>query len=111
MPIPDTLRTAAAALDRCDEALLELESKCCEPGRSPSMKALGSVLAEARSGLEDAFGDEGSAAMASLEEAGARVGRLQVGCCAPSRLPFYAQILEGLTNAQIDLNRALGRGH
>lgn len=75
------------------------------------MKALGETLTRARTQLATAEHDDGAGAMAQLEDAGAQVGRLQVGCCAPSRLPFYAQILEGLTRAQLALNTALGRSH
>ncbi len=49
--------------------------------------------------------------MATLEDAGAQVGRLQVGCCAPNRIPLYARVLEGLTTAQLAVNQALGEGH
>ena len=36
-----------------------------------------------------------------LEDAGSQVGSLQVGCCAPGRLPLYADVLEALTRARL----------
>ena len=77
------------------------------------MKLLADTLAEARGGLEAAAGDPSSAATAfrQLEAVGSQVGALQVGCCAPDRLPLYAGMLQDLTEAQLSLNRALGTGH
>ncbi len=49
--------------------------------------------------------------LATLEDAGAQVGRLQFGCCAPSRIPLYAPLPEGPTTAQLAVNKALGRPH
>ena len=43
-----------------------------------------------------------------LENAGAQVGRLQIGCCAPTRLPLYSRILLDLTNVQLTLDRSQG---
>ena len=101
------------ALDSCQAALEKLDKLCCEPGRSPRMKALGDVLDAARSGLEQPELDQPTAiaVLTSLEEAGAQIGRLQVGCCAPSRLPLYTTFLEGLTTAQLKINGELGRAH
>ncbi|MEA2001311.1 MAG: hypothetical protein U9N84_05420 [Actinomycetota bacterium] len=77
------------------------------------MKTLGETLAHARNGLGQAGVDStlADAVLASLEDAGAQVGSLQVGCCAPDRLPLYVTFLEGLTTAQLSVNRELGRGH
>ncbi|HSR15006.1 MAG TPA: hypothetical protein VLL51_04600, partial [Gemmatimonadales bacterium] len=69
MTTADALQPAFAALDRCREALSELDAKCCEPGRSPSMKALGETLTRARTQLATAEHDDGAGAMAQLEEA------------------------------------------
>ncbi len=109
MSTSDGLRPAFDALDSCQAALDKLDALCCEPGRSPRMKTLGESLAAARSGLER--GDVSATAetvLAELEDAGAQVGRLQVGCCAPNRLPLYVTFLEGLTTAQLAVNRELG---
>jgi hypothetical protein len=108
-----TLAPAFAALDDCDTALSRLDAGCCEPGRSPQMRALADALGQARVGL-DHLGDEPGAAdavLAHLEDAGAQVGRLQVGCCTPKRLPLYTRILKGLTTAQLSVSQAAGRGH
>lgn len=101
------LSAAFTALDDSDAALTKLDKMCCDPGRSPSMKALDEALAAVRYGLDGL--DEH--VIARLEDAGAQVGRLQVGCCAPKRLPLYARILENLTTIQLTVNAALGRGH
>ena len=107
------LDAALAHLDDCAAALDQLEARCCEPGRSPRMRALGETLAAARINIEGIADDASAAnvALVELEDAGAQVGRLQVGCCAPNRLPLYADMLEGLTNAQLAVNAELGRGH
>lgn len=109
---PD-LTLAHAALDRCSDTLETLEARCCEPGRSPRMAELATALAEARSRLGTL--DDGPEAaprlLAHLEETGAKVGRLQIGCCAPNRLPLYADLLAGLTEVQLDVTRAMGLGH
>jgi len=103
MPLSDAAHdTARTALDRCDAAVVTLEAGCCEPGRSPAMRRLRQTLADARR-LVEAVGDDpdqGVAAIARLEDAGEQVGRLHVGCCAPDRIPLYAEILEGLMLAQ-----------
>jgi hypothetical protein len=77
------------------------------------MHDLAASLERAREGLRLAATDpvHGDATLTALEDAGARVGRLQVGCCAPNRLPLYTDLLDGLTRAQLSLTRALGRDH
>ena len=104
------IEPAFDALDACNGALGVLDANCCDPGRSPRMAELAVTLAEARMKLRAvtvAPDTEGPAALAVLEEAGAQVGRLQVGCCAPDRLPLYAEILENLVKAQLTLGRVL----
>jgi len=73
------------------------------------MAELGATLAEARVKLRSATvgPNGGDAAMDTLEDAGAQIGRLQVGCCAPDRLPLYNEILENLTKAQLVLTRVI----
>lgn len=73
------------------------------------MKALGETLAMAKSGLADT--DAAEVTLTHLEDAGAQIGRLQVGCCAPARLPLYASFLEGLMEAQRSIKAELGEGH
>ena len=101
------------ALDSCDAALDELDRLCCEPGRSPRMQALGAKLQDARRELTVLNGGSADpkATLSLLEAAGADVGSLQVGCCAPGRLPLYTEMLEALTTAQLSINRGLGQGH
>jgi len=109
----ETLAPAFDALGECDLVLAKLEAGCCDPGRSPRMSALAETLAEARAGLVRLSHDPDSApaTLVHLEDAGAQLGRLQVGCCAPKRLPLYATMLENLTTAQLAINHALGTGH
>ena len=106
----DAIQPAFEALDACTGALGELDMKCCDPGRSPRMVELGMALTEARVKLRAATVDPttgATAALETLEEAGAQVGRLQVGCCAPGRLPLYNEMLENLTKAQLVLASAV----
>ncbi len=113
MTTTDKLKPAYAALDDCDAALEELDSLCCRPERSPRMAALAETLAATRAGL-DRVGDDQHGAdetLAHIEDAGAQIGWLQVGCCAPARLPLYRTLLEGLTVTQRSLTRATGGGH
>ena len=108
-----TFDAAHAALDRCDAAIATLDAECCEPGRSPRMRRLAETVTEARRLIAD-IGDDGdraAGAIAALEDAGAQVGFLQVGCCAPSRIPLYAEVLEGLMAAQRRITGALRLDH
>ena len=91
----------ARALADCAEAVAELDRRCCDPGRSPSMAELAAGIDALRERLPG-LTEEGARArfVADLEALGGRVGALQVGCCAPDRLPLYARILERLTSMQ-----------
>ncbi|MEN8041781.1 MAG: hypothetical protein ABFR95_09790 [Actinomycetota bacterium] len=112
MPQPQ-LADAYAALSHCEETLLRLEKLCCEPGRSPRMAALAETLTAARASLD--LVDDGSGAIAEifaeLEDAGAQLGSLQIGCCAPARLPLYADMLKDLTEVQLTVSQSAGVGH
>jgi hypothetical protein len=46
-----------------------------------------------------------------LENAGAQIGHLQVGCCALDRMPLYAEMLVELTKAQRAVTKTQGLGH
>ncbi|MCP3998872.1 MAG: hypothetical protein GY722_27960 [bacterium] len=104
------IEPAFDALDRCVGALGILDARCCDPGRSPRLAELGNTLTEARVKLRavtiqpDVAGSE---AIHVLESAGAQVGQLQVGCCAPDRMPLYAEILENPTVAQMTVAQML----
>lgn len=107
------MRMAERALDDADQTVRRLHAACCEPGRSPAMEKLAAGLVLARERLQAVTADPGAAddLIAGLEEAGAQVGRLQIGCCAPGRLPLYARLLEDMTKVQLNVNRHLGRDH
>ncbi|MDH5504870.1 MAG: hypothetical protein OEY98_12705 [Acidimicrobiia bacterium] len=105
--------SVADALDDGDAALIKLHKTCCDPGRSPQMIELAKTLSEARRRLDAVPSNPGLAgeAIAHLESAGAQVGRLQVGCCAPNRMPLYVTLLAALSEAQLRLSASLGTGH
>lgn len=90
----------AAALDTARLAVAELERRCCDGGRSPDLAALATKLSEIRQAASRPDVGEPGAAGELLREAGAMVGALQVGCCAPNRLPLYATVLEQLNVVQ-----------
>ncbi len=79
------------------------------------MKALADTIAAARAGVDEVgAGDHHDAVattIAHIEDAGAQIGWLQVGCCAPNRLPLYRTLLEGLTTTQRTVKSAAGAGH
>jgi len=112
---PDAIQVAREALDDCEAALRDLEARCCRPERSPRMQALAETIAAVRSGVDDVGeGDHHDAVEATIthiEDAGSQIGRLQVGCCAPNRLPLYHTLLEGLTATQRSVKKAAGAGH
>ena len=102
---------AFKALADCEVALEKLHRTCCQPGRSPRMEALADTLAGARTGLSLMYRDSeaADAVLEQLEHAGAQIGSLQVGCCAPSRMPLYANMLIGLADAQRTIKKSMDR--
>lgn len=85
---------------------------CCEPDRSPRMKAIESRVSEARSRLEQGLThDVAGEVTAILKDIGSRLGSLQVECCTEVRMPLYAEALEKLTATQLSMSRELGVGH
>lgn len=100
-------------LSKSRKTLVRLDKMCCNPDRSPAMTQLSSTLEEAAQLIDAATAEPSQVepALAALENAGAQVGRLQVGCCAPARMPLYANLLEDLTQAQLAVNRAAGSSH
>lgn len=77
------------------------------------MQAIADDLAATRAEFAGSVGTESAAdsILTLLEETGSRVGRLQVGCCAPARMPLYADLLVSLTELQRAANARVGRGH
>ncbi len=77
------------------------------------MQAIADDLSTARSRFSMFRGEitDADAIVAGLEETGGRIGRLQVGCCAPARMPLYADLLTSLTELQRAANDRVGRGH
>jgi len=92
--------SVVVALDAAHAALEELDRRCCDLGRSPRLDALAAKLTEIRRIAFDPGGVEPEVVSALLQETGAMVGALQVGCCAPNRLPLYATLLEQLNVVQ-----------
>jgi len=113
VPDPSDLAPAHLALDDFEEALAKLDAGCCDPGRSPRMQALAESLAASRVALDQVGGAPGSAdaAITVLEDMGAQIGQLQVGCCTEKRMPLYARMLRDLTDTQIAVSRAAGTNH
>ncbi len=107
------LHDAIDALDRADAVVDRLHKMCCEPDRSPRMLAIKDGMAAIRTDLET--GREDAAALEDvlgrLSEVGGLLGYLQVACCAPPRMPLYAETLERLTAAQLSINASMGRAH
>ena len=91
----------------------KLEKLCCDPGRSPRMADLRGAILTARRLASDSLEKRTSPddARQQLETVGAKVGALQITCCAPKRMPLYADSLEGLNAAQIQVSKAHGQGH
>ena len=105
----EKLSSVYAALDQADEVVKQLHAGCCQPLRSPRMEALAATLETARSKLEgiDEDNEGGATVITILEDAGAQLGYLQVGCCAPGRSKLYVEALESLTKAQRGIKRSL----
>lgn len=101
-----------ASLAETERLVTRLEKMCCAPGRSPSMQRLADTLAQARTTLEAQDSTVPvEETIGILEDAGAQLGRLQVGCCAPARMPLYAGALDKLTDMQLSIKRSAGVGH
>lgn len=106
----DTIEPAFDALDTCVGAIGMLDMTCSDPERGEQLTALGETITETRMKLRVvtiSSESTGPAAREILEEAGAQVGRLQVGCCDLDRMHLYAEILENLTKARMALERVL----
>jgi hypothetical protein len=84
---------------------------CCDPGRSPRLAAIEDSLLAIRRDLD--LGDPRSLdrALRRVQEVGGVLGSLQVACCAPPRMPLYAEVLVQLNTIQLEVNAALERSH
>lgn len=110
----DRFASALASLDGAEDILARLEAGCCIPDqRSPRMHALAVTLGGVRASLAALPTDARNAADATLllEDAGAQVGSLQIACCAPKRIPLYADLLLRLTEARLAIDGAFGGMH
>ncbi len=102
----------AALLSDADRTIERLERLCCVPGRSPAMQAIAADLRGVRAAFDGFAGQSNADSIVDqLEETGSRIGRLQVGCCAPVRMPLYADLLVALTELQRAANARVGRAH
>jgi hypothetical protein len=96
--------SSVAILDECEDTLDELETECCTPWRSRAMKRLRNTLGDARRTVESLNSAVSAAAtIDKLASAGAQIGRLQVTCCAPARMPLYDSLLHNLAQLQLSL--------
>jgi len=105
------LADARLAITQCETVVGRLHKMCCDPERSPRMAAIEEALTAVRRDLD--ADDQGALdrAVRRAEEVGAAIGRLQVGCCAPLRMPLYAEALTLLNTIQIGVSKELGRAH
>ena len=76
------------------------------------MASLAETLDSARLSLSHIVDDDAARlAIDLLENAGAQIGQLQIGCCALDRMPLYAEMLVELTKAQIVVTKTRELGH
>ncbi len=80
-----------------------LHATCCEPGRSPRMERLTETLTALRLALAD--GGPVDETMATLADAGAQAGWLQVACCAEKRMPLYEDVQQHLGRVYRELQQ------
>jgi hypothetical protein len=109
----DSLAVTRKALADCDAVVDRLHKMCCEPDRSPRMLAIKDTIVSVSADLDASSDDTGALdrALASLMDIGAQIGYLQVGCCAPARMPLYADALNHLSVAQLNIDRPAGMTH
>ncbi|HUG32889.1 MAG TPA: hypothetical protein VMM14_08350 [Acidimicrobiia bacterium] len=106
-----SLADARSVLDECAAVVGRLHKMCCEPDRSPRMRAIEDSLMAARREIASGDPELLDRALGRLEGVGASLGSLQVGCCAPVRMPLYAEALEHLNRIQLAVSAGLGRSH
>jgi hypothetical protein len=105
----ELITDALTKLDECDELVDKLARLCCQPERSPRLAAIQDDIAEVRGSVRAVTDEPESTTPVyeGLERIGATIGQLQVGCCAPARMPLYADTMERLTGIQLDVKRAI----
>lgn len=112
MSEPKDMETANGLLEGANATLEELESKCCQPLRSPRMAALDDTLTEIGRLLPSASDRAAAESLVSkLDDAGSQLGGLQVTCCAPARMPLYTNMLTDLMKLQRWVKRQADLGH
>lgn len=100
-------------LQRARELAEELHAGCCEPLRSPRMKALAATLEAAHTAVSGLDQNPATAehVVTLFEDAGAQLGYLQVACCTPARTKLYSESLRCLGRTQRLIKRSLDLGH
>lgn len=109
----EALASAVEALASAEKSLVKLEKGCCDPKRTPCIADLDTTLEETAQILERFDGDPktADAVVVHLSDIGAQLGKLQVTCCTPKRMPLYVRLLEDLTKVQLGVAAAAGQGH
>jgi hypothetical protein len=106
-----SLADALSALAECEAVVGRLHKMCCDPDRSPRMAAIEDSLLAIRRDLDSGDSESLDGALRRLAELGAEIGHLQVGCCAPVRMPLYAEALAHLNTIQLATTAELGLAH
>ena len=70
------------------------------------MLAIKESIASVRADLDKPGDDDVviDRSISTLEDVGGQLGRLQVGCCAPARMPLYADALKHLATLQLNIS-------
>lgn len=84
---------------------------CCDPDRSPRMAAIEESLVAIGGDLDSNDAESLNEAVRRLRDVGGAIGSLQVDCCAPARMPLYAETLTHLNTIQLGISKELGRAH
>ena len=107
------ISAAHVKLNECDALVTRLSKMCCEPDRSPRLAAVTLEIDRARNTLNTITDDPSRVAdlILRLESIGATIGELQVGCCAPARMPLYADTMVRLTEVQLLAKESVGIAH
>ncbi len=99
---------ASTELAECAKVVTRLHKMCCDPERSPRMAEIEASLSAIALDIDDGDPEALGRAIARLEEVGSRIGSLQVACCAPQRMPLYAEALRHLNVIRNELASEAG---